>query len=78
MIFAPDSIRAISSRRSSAVNPANGQLPSRGDFSAQVMHYRMRGADEARMERARDKMLSITRGWEQARVTGAADVRISG
>jgi len=32
--------------------------------------YRMRGADEARMERARDKMLSITRGWEQARVTG--------
>ena len=32
--------------------------------------YRMRGADEARMERARDKMLSITRGWEQARVSG--------
>jgi HAD superfamily hydrolase (TIGR01490 family) len=32
--------------------------------------YRMRGADEARMERARDKMLSVTRGWEQAQVTG--------
>jgi HAD superfamily hydrolase (TIGR01490 family) len=32
--------------------------------------YRMRGADEARMERARDTMLSITRGWEQARVSG--------
>jgi HAD superfamily hydrolase (TIGR01490 family) len=32
--------------------------------------YRMRGADETRMERARDKMLSITRGWEQARVSG--------
>ena len=32
--------------------------------------YRMRGADETRMERARDKMLSVTRGWEQARVTG--------
>ena len=32
--------------------------------------YRLRGADEARMERARDKMLSITRGWEQARVSG--------
>ena len=32
--------------------------------------YRMRGADEARMEKARDKMLSITRGWEQARVSG--------
>ena len=32
--------------------------------------YRVRGADEARMERARDSMLSITRGWEQARVTG--------
>jgi HAD superfamily hydrolase (TIGR01490 family) len=31
---------------------------------------RLRGADEARMERARDTMLSITRGWEQARVTG--------
>jgi HAD superfamily hydrolase (TIGR01490 family) len=32
--------------------------------------YRMRGADEARMEQARDTMLSITRGWEQARVSG--------
>src|SRR5581483_1791641 len=32
--------------------------------------YRLRGADEARMERARDRMLSITRGWEQARVSG--------
>ena len=30
--------------------------------------YRTRGADEAVMERARDTMLSITRGWEQARV----------
>jgi len=26
-------------------NPADGQLPSRGDFSAQVLQYRMRGAD---------------------------------
>jgi HAD superfamily hydrolase (TIGR01490 family) len=32
--------------------------------------YRLRGADEARMERARDKMLSVTRGWDQARVSG--------
>ena len=32
--------------------------------------YRLRGADEARMERARDSMLSVTRGWEQAEVTG--------
>jgi HAD superfamily hydrolase (TIGR01490 family) len=32
--------------------------------------YRLRGADQARMERARDKMLSVTRGWEQARVSG--------
>ncbi|HVW34722.1 MAG TPA: HAD family hydrolase [Acidimicrobiia bacterium] len=32
--------------------------------------YRLRGADEARMERARDAMLSVTRGWEQARVSG--------
>ena len=30
----------------------------------------LRGADEARMEQARDKMLSVTRGWEQARVSG--------
>src|SRR5207249_4031801 len=30
--------------------------------------YRLTGADEARMERARRSMLSITRGWEQARV----------
>jgi hypothetical protein len=28
-----------------AANPANGQLLSRGDFQAQVLHYRMRGAD---------------------------------
>ncbi len=26
-----------------AANPANGQLPSRGDFQAQIMHYRLRG-----------------------------------
>ena len=32
--------------------------------------YRIRGADEARMERARDEMLSIARGWEQDRVSG--------
>ena len=32
--------------------------------------YRLRGADEARMERARDTMLSVARGWEQARVSG--------
>ena len=32
--------------------------------------YRLRGADEARMERARDTMLSVTRGWEQAQVSG--------
>jgi HAD superfamily hydrolase (TIGR01490 family) len=31
--------------------------------------YRLRGADEARMQRARDTMLSVTRGWEQAHVT---------
>jgi len=28
-----------------AANPANGQLLSRGDFEAQILHYRMRGAD---------------------------------
>jgi len=28
-----------------APNPANGQLLSRGDFEAQILHYRMRGAD---------------------------------
>ena len=32
--------------------------------------YRLRGADEARMERARDTMLSVARGWEQAQVSG--------
>lgn len=26
-------------------NPADGQLPSRGDFQAQILQYRMRGAD---------------------------------
>jgi len=30
-------------------NPADGQLPSRGDFSAQVAQYRMRGADSLSM-----------------------------
>jgi hypothetical protein len=28
-----------------AATPSNGQLLSRGDFQAQVLHYRMRGAD---------------------------------
>jgi HAD superfamily hydrolase (TIGR01490 family) len=32
--------------------------------------YRLGGASEARMDRARDSMLSLIRGWEQARVTG--------
>jgi HAD superfamily hydrolase (TIGR01490 family) len=32
--------------------------------------YRLQGAGEARMARARKSMLSITRGWERARVTG--------
>ena len=30
--------------------------------------YRLGGASEARMDKARDSMLSLTRGWEQARV----------
>jgi len=29
---------------SNAADPTKGQLPSRGDFSAQILHYRMRGA----------------------------------
>lgn len=33
----------------SAANPANGQLPSRGDFSAQILHYRLRGADSVNL-----------------------------
>jgi hypothetical protein len=32
-----------------AANPANGQLPSRGDFEAQILHYRMRGADSVNL-----------------------------
>jgi HAD superfamily hydrolase (TIGR01490 family) len=32
--------------------------------------YRLQGAGEAKMARARRSMLSITRGWERARVTG--------
>jgi HAD superfamily hydrolase (TIGR01490 family) len=32
--------------------------------------YRLGGASEARMDKARDSMLSLTRGWEQARVAG--------
>jgi len=32
-----------------AANPANGQLLSRGDFEAQVLHYRMRGADSVNL-----------------------------
>ncbi len=31
--------------QSSAGDPAAGQLPSRGDFEALMLHYRMRGAD---------------------------------
>jgi HAD superfamily hydrolase (TIGR01490 family) len=30
--------------------------------------YRLGGADEAKMDKARESMLSLTRGWEQARV----------
>ncbi len=29
-----------------AATPADGQLPSRGDFQAQLLHYRLRGADD--------------------------------
>ncbi|HEV7403900.1 MAG TPA: Ig-like domain-containing protein [Chthoniobacteraceae bacterium] len=29
-----------------AATPSNGQLPSRGDFQAQILHYRLRGADD--------------------------------
>jgi HAD superfamily hydrolase (TIGR01490 family) len=32
--------------------------------------YRLGGANEARMDRARDTMLSLIRGWDQAKVTG--------
>jgi hypothetical protein len=32
-----------------AANPANGQLLSRGDFEAQILHYRMRGADSVNL-----------------------------
>ena len=33
----------------SAANPANGQLPSRGDFEALMLHYRMRGHDSVNL-----------------------------
>src|SRR5688572_2090345 len=32
--------------------------------------YRLGGASEARMDRARDSMLSLIRGWDQAKVAG--------
>jgi len=32
-----------------AANPANGQLLSRGDFEAQILHYRMRGANSVNL-----------------------------
>jgi hypothetical protein len=32
-----------------AANPANGQLLSRGDFEAQILHYRLRGADSVNL-----------------------------
>lgn len=35
-----------------AANPANGQLLSRGDFQAQILHYRMRGADSVNLFQA--------------------------
>lgn len=38
----------------------------RGAYN-QVM-FRLAGADEARMDRAREAMLAVTRGWEQERV----------
>ena len=36
-----------------AANPANGQFPSRGDFMAQILQYRMRGADSINCSRRR-------------------------
>ncbi|HEX8910974.1 MAG TPA: PEP-CTERM sorting domain-containing protein [Humisphaera sp.] len=35
-----------------ASNPANGQLLSRGDFQAQILHYRLRGADSVNLFQA--------------------------
>jgi len=42
-----------------AANPANGQLLSRGDFEAQILHYRMRGADSVNLFNYSDKPASV-------------------
>jgi hypothetical protein len=51
-----------------AANPANGQLLSRGDFQAQVLHYRMRGADSLILfdEDNRESVLNYTGTQEQS------------
>lgn len=51
-----------------AANPANGQLLSRGDFQAQVLHYRMRGADSLILfdEDNRESVLNYTATQEQS------------
>ena len=49
-----------------AANPANGQLPSRGDFQAQILHYRLRGVNSVNLFEANaGSVLGYSR--EQAR-----------
>ena len=53
-----------------AADPRNGQLPSRGDFQAQILHYRLRGANSVNLfEASVSSVVGYSR--EQAR----SDVR---
>ena len=53
-----------------AANPANGQLPSRGDFSAQILHYRLRGADSVNLfEASISSVVGYTRAQARADVS---------
>ena len=58
-----------------AANPAAGQLPSRGDFMAQILQYRLRGADSVNLFQASlfdrfgnpytdtQQQLDVNQGW---------------
>lgn len=64
-----------------AANPSQGQLLSRGDFQAQVLHYRLRGADSVMLFQASagsvvgysqtDEQNDIRSGWGQSSVVNA-------
>jgi hypothetical protein len=50
-----------------AATPSNGQLLSRGDFQAQILHYRLRGVDSVNLFQAsQGSVVGYSRAQEQA------------